>query len=592
MILSIFSAMLPQNLRLKFEASSFYSKIRSCNLIELSFLFLFIIYALFFYLELKPFWFNPNITTDDAYQQIYQFYQVLDPSLFQNDLITDFLKGYLAPVHYGLGYMIVKLCGDPIMMGHWMMFVQIFLTLIFIFAGVKHLASTPVAFFSMLWFLHTRHVIQRMTGGLPRGWAAPLIAAFLCFVVRGNHWGVLITLLLGCLTNPPTTFLIATAYGLFLFIGVIDRKTRSVFKRPFLIFLLSSPLFIICVLLVVKRPESVGQMVGLEQALQMPEFDRLGGRFPFLPLLPAWDEIRSFGFQAFIMPRVYNSGQFLKLVTPYLVLSSLLVFFIVGWRKNKQLIPRELSAYFFSIIIVYFASRFLAFKLYVPDRHIQIPLAMFFIFTFPVALWRLFYIGDKYKISELKYAWKSALALVALCAFIFIASGSGLKGGPNFNVDRATNNSLWSWINQNTDKTAVFAGHPILLDGLPLFTQRRIYAGTEAAHPFYLGYFNEIKRRLTLTWQAYYAQDINKISQILLPESVDYFVFKNSDFLQESLQKAEYFKPLHILVAELTRKPKEIYAFSKLPLSLDPVKYPYLVYRDERFVVIDLRKVF
>jgi hypothetical protein len=130
---------------------------------------LFIIYAFFLWKSLSRWWFHRDWTTDDAVQQTYPFHDVAHPGLFAGDLITDVMKGYLAALHYWLHYSITWLCGDPIMSGHWVMLIEVLLSTGFLFFAVRHVVGTFPAIFAALWLLHTRHLIQRMTGGLPRG---------------------------------------------------------------------------------------------------------------------------------------------------------------------------------------------------------------------------------------------------------------------------------------------------------------------------------------------------------------------------------------------------------------------------------------
>src|SRR5690606_23050119 len=97
--------------------------------------------------------------------------------IFEGDLITTMMECYLAPLHYWMSWGITWLTGDPIMMSHWMMLIQVSVAVGFFFLAARAFAGTAPAFFAVLWLLHTRLVMQRLTGGLPRGWSLPLFAA-------------------------------------------------------------------------------------------------------------------------------------------------------------------------------------------------------------------------------------------------------------------------------------------------------------------------------------------------------------------------------------------------------------------------------
>src|SRR5262249_1351766 len=102
---------------------------------------LFAFYTICFWHNLSGRWFDPSVTTDDAFPQVFQFHAVYHPGIFDNDLITEMMRCYLTPLHYALCYAITWLTGDPIMMAHWVMFIQLALTLLFIFLAVRHAAS-------------------------------------------------------------------------------------------------------------------------------------------------------------------------------------------------------------------------------------------------------------------------------------------------------------------------------------------------------------------------------------------------------------------------------------------------------------------
>ncbi|RMG43048.1 MAG: hypothetical protein D6719_04685 [Candidatus Dadabacteria bacterium] len=548
-------------------------------------------YLVLFVKSISPYWFHPHWTTDDGLQQLFPFHAVYHPEIFRGDLIYEVMKGYLAPVHYWLGYLITLFTHSPVMTGHYIMLIQLVLAGLFTFLAVKRVAGSAAGFFALTWLFHTRYLMQRMTGGLPRGWATVVLSAFLYFILSRNHRAVLITILIGCMLHPPATLTVAVSYGLFLLLEIVNRESRSEAARRLKIYLLLSPFFAFITLAVIHRPDYVGQMVTYKEALKMPEFHRPDGRFPFVPLRNPVHEISSFGFHAFI-GRLYNPGTFWKRAARPLVLALLVLLAFIGWRKKREVIPKEVWIYALSIMIVYFMSRLLAFKLYVPDRHIQFPLALFFIVAFSAGLWRAFYSSkgsEDYTDSSFKYSRWSLTALAAMAVFIYICSGSGLYGSANFNYSRDKKGEVFTWIKNHTAERALIAGHPTFIDPVQLFGMRRGYATTETAHPFYKGYYREIKRRLIISLKAHYARNLRELLAILKPEGVDYFVFERARFYPGALKKARYFPPLNQLVRELTSRPYMEYAYRELPDKVDLKKAPFMPFKDRKAALVDLK---
>lgn len=555
-------------------------------------------YGFLFIKSISPFWFDRHWVTDDSLQQVYPFHEVAHPGLFQGDIVTDVMKGYLAPLHYWLCYGITMLTGDPIMMSHWVMLIQITLTVGFLFAGIRKMAGTAPALVGVAWLLHDRNLMQRLTAGLPRGWSAVVLSAFLCFVARGNHRAVLLTILVGCLTNPPATLIVALAYGWILmwrsFVGA--HESRRAARHRLVAYVCLSPLFAVVTFLVVQRPPQIGQMVSYEQASKMPEFSRPRGRFPFVPLNPAGPEIRFVGLESFVS-RFHNPHKAIRKYETQLILGSLAVLILIGLVRRRVTVPAELLIFGCASLTVYFLSRLLAFRLYVPDRHLQLPLAFFFISTFTVAVWRAFHRGRNdttetegaLKDSRLCYSWRSALGLVALVGFIYACSGWGLRGAMNFNYSVHKKGYVFDWVKDNTPLNALVAGHPTHIDGLMLFGARRGFITTETAHPFYVRYSQEVKRRNEISLRAHYARSLEELVNILEPEGITYFVFRRADFRPGTLETLNFFPPLDILNKELTSRPLNEYAYSKLPKEVNLARYPFVPFIDSYSTLVDVQ---
>jgi hypothetical protein len=485
------------------------------------------------------------------------------------------------------------------MSGHWGMLIQLGLTVGFVFAAVRAAAGFIPACFAAVWMLHTRHVVQRLTSGLPRGWAAPLFAAFFYFVLKGNHRGVLVTILIGCFLHPPATFVIAVAYGLHLLYHFARRESREAFRRPLFTFIGLSPLFALVAWLVVRMPPEIGTMASYEVAAQMPEFSTPDGRFPFYPLQSVSWEMNIFAFQAFIA-RFYNPGPFVRAWMPEVVVTLCLALAILGWRKKSAVFPSAMVCFLISAAGVYFLSRELAFKLYVPNRHLQFPFAMFFVVGLTIAVWRAgellagmrqsFAGGDLVR-NNRALPWQSLALLVLLGALIGIGSGSGLQGSANFNYAVHKKGGVFEWVAEHTPVDALLAGEPTLIDGMMLFGKRSAYITTETAHPFYDKYYAAVKPRIEVTLRAHYARTLEELVQLLEPAGVDYFVFDRRKFYPEALKSAKYFKPFDSLVTELTSRPVDEFAFRKLPRTVDLERFPAMPFRDDFAALVDVKKL-
>lgn len=577
---------------------------------------LFLTYCILFWKSLNGHWFDPNWTTDDALQQLYPFYKVFHPDNFAGDYITKMMECYLAPMHYWISWIVTWMTGDPIMMGHWLMFAQLASTLAFVFLAVRYAAGAPAAFLSAIWMLHTRHIVQRMTAGLPRGWSATILSGFVYFLLLENHRLILAWLFVGCLLHTPSTLICAVTYGLFLVWRTVLPSTRDEYRPRLLTYVLLSPVYLVVVFSVVQMPADIGRMATYAEAKALPEFQRAlpetgiseGGRFPYVPLNSIGKEIRFFAFQAFV-GRFDNPAKAWKSSVRPIAIGLLIAFVLVSLVRRVKILPTEFYFYLMSVCIVYWASRILAFRLYVPDRHLQFPMAIFFVTAYPIAAWRLF--SPKLLLPALsttanrsieaigmKTSWRGFLGITLLGLLVYSGSGLSLSGSANFNYAKWKRGQVFEWIRKNTPPGALVAGAPTALDPVQLFGMRKGYVTTETSHPFFDKYRDEMRRRLEITFRALYAPDIRTMRELLKGEKIDYFLFEKELFYPEKLQNARYFPPQTALIRQLTARPYDEYAYRKLPavirkpMTADASKaFPFLAYWDNRYVLIDVNKL-
>lgn len=545
-------------------------------------------YSVAFFDSLKGRWFNPSWTTDDATQQTYPLYDAIYPDLFQNDLVTEVMRGCLPTLHYWISYGITTLTSDPIMSGHWVMLLQVVLALGFLFMAVRALSSNVPAALAVLWLLHSRNTMQRMTGGLPRGWTPAIFGAFLYFAAKKNHWGALATILVGSMLNPPGALIVGVAYGFILVWRWFSARgeERKLARMQIIRSLALAPLFAMVALLVVQRPAHVGQMVSFSEASQMPEFSRPNGRFPFLPLRPAMEEMNMFGYQAFI-GRLYRPAELWRKSIWWLVPVSLACVALIGARRKRVAIPAELFLFGAASIVTYSMARLFAFRLFVPDRHLQIPMVFFMVGAFSVGLWRAC-VKNPLE-SSLRSSWPALLAFSGLALVVYQCSGNGLQGDANFNYPSGKRGRMHEWIRDNTPKDALVACHPTHCDGMQLFGARRALVTTETSHPFYPRYNLEMRRRSDVSLRAHYAESLQDVVMLLEPEGVTHFVFRRADFRPENLNKLSYFPPLDKVVKELVKRSSGAFAFYDLPKSIDRIAHPYVVFVDDASIVVDVK---
>ncbi|MHC1713193.1 MAG: hypothetical protein AB9872_13680 [Solidesulfovibrio sp.] len=119
-----------------------------------------------------------------------------------------------------------------------------------------------------------------------------------------------------------------------------------------------------------------------------------------------------------------------------------------------------------------------------------------------------------------------------------------------------------------TEKSALFAGNPILLDNVLTFGRRNVLASFELAHPWSLGYWGQMLPRLAHQVDAYYAKDPEVVLEFARVYGVTHFVVREADFEPEALAGHPLFAPFDARIRELAGRA------GKFAL-LDGEKFPY-----------------
>ncbi len=564
------------------------SRNRAAPLAQLIIFALASVYLVLFFQSLQGRWFDSRWATDDSLQQSFNFLEALNPGVFHGDIISEMMRNYLSPVHYWLGFWLTKATGDAVMTGHWIMLIQLIVTLFFIFLILKQEGGIILGCFGVTWFLHTRNTIQRFSGGLQRGWAAPLIAVFLYFLINRRHKSVIITLACGWLLHAPTTLMLGACYGLWLLWGLLQVATRKEFIAPLRNFVIALPILGLLAIWGNSKPGNLGEMVSYEQALTMPEFSGINGRFQMVPFPTAWSEIKEVGFQAF-NSTLTTGPAFLE---SYASEIASVFFVLLAWfsvKKGAPAFKADSICFLLAILGSYFAARVFAFNLFVPQRYVQIPMTFFFTVFGAMAAWRL---GQmKNFLPALGSSAKSTISCLAVGLLVLSCSGLNLVGDANFNAPSFARGDLWNWVKQELPRDAVIAGYPKHIDGVQLFGERRGFVTYEVAHPFYDKYYQEMKRRLEISFRAHFATDSREFLKILEGEEVTHFIFERKLFYPDILEGLRYHAPFDQLLSDLTKHPPERYFYKRIPREINREKYPFLLYRDDQSVVISVAEL-
>ncbi len=500
---------------------------------------------------------NYWVINDDVRQQIYWMQQWGDPQLFPADLLTDYARAYvpwgvkglyrlasplldpqtfhrLLPILsyislslWGQGVYAVRLAGiGPIIFSKWLpgllfIFLGWCLFRIGLYLGSRRLAWCTVAIYWLMPFF-----LDNLSGGLARGFAAPLLAWFcLCWLAE-SPWGLALALLLQALFIPYI-FLVAAGATVLAWLAGLGRRAAPACINWGHLLVVALGAGLVWFMNHGFDAAGFGPLVSAAEMAQRPEFTAQG-RFAILPvpslfweLLYPWKDIAPF-----------DTG-----VTGGVLGSVLLLGVVVGggraldWRVLRSRL-QPCGYLLLSSLLLYFLARVFLLKLFVPDRYLIYTLNICYCLGLALCLDALIRLRS----------WPRWLPVAAV-ALVVIVSGLRLQGVglKDFSVFRP----LYAALAQ-TPKAALIAGHPNLMDNVPTFAQRRILAGYELAHPWSKGYWEKIRPRLDDFFTAYYADDPQVVRDFCRKYQVSFLVVDKRHFTPAFLAGGRFLTPFNL----------------------------------------------
>lgn len=556
---------------------------------------------------------------DDTCQHIYWMAEFHDKGLFQDDLQTRFAK-FVQPRGFVAIYWLASFLVEPIIFTRVLPFILALVSVCFFLRFGRSKNSLLAGFFlALLLFINNGH-LDSFAGGLHKAFVFPIFAIFLFYLSQERFVKAGLTTVASALFYPPGTALILVVFALSLvkFSGI--RPHLSVNKKQMAsvgISLLLVFLILFAHYLRPGRDEVLGKIVSRKEMEKMPEF-RSGGRVASIPqpkLLPeigrkVWDGFLLVSFGIFILllrknivrlpkegwyfllagiilfevakifaARLYEPNRYLN----YGLGIFLLLFLASGAQASIEVVAKAgrkmlrrattvLAVVTIVSVVAYFYYRQtneidfekMVFKYgpqgetleenlrWIEARYNQYLLGLGALALLPGVLFVALTLRERDKINE--------KGLKFFLAAIFLASGFGYNlyfGKEHFTT--YPHKGLYKFL-AALPPDALIAGHPELMNPVPLFSRRRVLVTSELSHPYMDNYYQKIKKRTLKFFDAYYSPSGQEILDFAHEFGVDYLVVSQFHFSPEYLAARNfYFQPYNDYVQELTKGRKEFF---------------------------------
>ncbi|MFH1115582.1 MAG: hypothetical protein V1792_16865 [Pseudomonadota bacterium] len=483
---------------------------------------------------------NQYVINDDVRQQIYWMQSWTDPGLYRDDILSRYARNYVpwgVQAVYALGSQFM----NPVQFTKVVAGILFLATAGFLFGIGTLFKDHLTGVLAVCVFFLFGTFLDRMSGGLSRGFVYPLMAGYVYFLGKENLVSAGIMLLLQSLFNPYaflvclSTHVIFTAhrYAAAFRAGLnpaslISLGTLAETLPPAMGILLTALKY------VVSASPEFGEVVTLADMAGKVEYTD-AGRYGIVPVPSILFEIVRPWIPGFA-PIGWETevGAFVFLTAAVAAIR------VLTW--NTRVVDFRGFRVFFPLlsasVVLYIAARFIMMKLFLPSRYLEFSLNIFYCVSAAVCL-RI--VIERFGLTRFAFP---------LIASVLVMVGAVRLHGVGLS-DYSGSADLYRFV-QSTPKNGLIAGHPELMDNVTTFGKRKAFITYELSHTWYKRYWRDMSEKTFDFFRAYYADDPELIRKFCRKHGIDYLVVREEDFRPNSAASPPiYFEPFGSFIRDL-----------------------------------------
>jgi hypothetical protein len=479
---------------------------------------------------------RPEIFTDDMVEWTSWAYSFQDAELFPNDIhknywTTNFPLGYQTILKALSQFLDVELLGK--LLGFALAGLSTFLAYVLgrqITGGKVWGGIANVIFVSLCQFttFPPFMFIAREAGGLPRGFALPIVLMGVISALRFDLRWVGGSILLGAIFYPPASVSLCTYVGLVVTYRFFREK--SIPNGSLTLASLIAAAGGILIYNMLHSSRITGLVYSSSQIVKMPEF-HFGGLWPILQE-NWWDYIT-------VDILMLDQG-----ITGILWIFILIATFYVGVSGSLQKVRRPEVVFIpISALVNYVIANLVLLHLYEPSRYLVFPSQALtlccvpFVFeaTFNRAAPRL--VGAGALAISGKRVLGRCLAIIAIVGLmIFSARVVFNRGGTD-----PMPAEIYSFLG-SLPKDTLIAATPADGDRVPMRSRRSVFIIVNSLYPHHSGYYEEAKQRSFALLEAMYDSGPDSLRLLRRKYGIRYFVLNKNFTSGDALPRFQPFK--------------------------------------------------
>ena len=535
--------------------------------------------------------FDPHIFNDDARQQIYPFFRYADSSLFLNDYIADYFLDNL-PLGFRALYALSAPLIDPAVSNKIVMYLLLLLTVSGLGVAANRLGGKVAAWAAMSLALGASLYLDRMGGGLPRGFGFPILAWALAALSYGRTKWLAVLVWLGACFYPVAGVVVGLATAFFvLLLPASDRGDAHDWDLRRRLRFLTIVAGVSAALLVptIVTSSEYAPVLTPDDVNEYPEagpggrYGR-GSRAPYGTFFENASVAMKRGVVGAGRPWVGNEPQESRSDRNHGILIFIATFTLLGWLffivssgAARRVMMLGLAAF-----IGYGVANLVPPYLYLPTRYAQYPMPLLAVLMASTSVAGFFSLRDKLGWAGSDASAKSAIragVTLVFCLFVLLTVGGRGSSRAGLNIE-ARNVSLYDAV-ADLPVDAVVAGWPFTaIENVPYVARRTAFVTFETHQAFHEQYADVMRERMRALIDATLATSDDPLIRLRDEYGVTHMLVYLPHLRGHRL---EYFEPFDQWIVEAGR------ARARKPLALQNLVDNYAIYRDARYALVDLR---
>lgn len=465
---------------------------------------------------------DPNQFNDDSRQQIWPFLRYYDSTLFQDDYIATYYLDCL-PIGYKGLYRSWSAIGDPRVLSKVIPYLLLLVVLVSVGMTSRKLGGKIAGWGAVALCLSSSYFLGRMSGGLPRSFALPLLAVTAMALTLGRPMLIALTACFGAAFYPPAGIvcgIVLVVYLLLLRAGNRRGAEDWSFKRRFAVILITAGLCVLILLPPMIGSQSYGPQIDASHSADYPEagpngrYDAKDGA-PYDPFITEADLVIQESLVSRAKPwwkisawvrgenRQITSFEHNLIIMLLCLGGAGTIVLSIRYSAAQRLLLLLLAA-----IVAHAVSVMVVPKLFIPTRYVDYPVPILVVILIPAGAGALGWLLAKL----CKQAWLKSAVVLVVCVVAVVGLGSrgDSRAGLNIRSDQDPYpfQKTYEFL-ASLPSDVLIAGWPAgqLVNNVPYVCQRSALVTYETHQAFHKQYVLEMRRRMNALIEAYFATD-------------------------------------------------------------------------------------